>query len=293
MKMKSLKAQFIGAIAMVLVAAIAMGSSTYAWFAMNTEVKAQNMRVTATAEGSLVITKDALPTATTDSNFVKVDADNAEYTALLASTHDHSATDNKANWTTYPEGLYTISNANDVSANTGLELTGKTLTPTRAQNPATGTPYYVDKVVYIASAGSVLTNQNITITIDNVSTAIELKTGDNEAKELPKATSIDFYYKVAGNTIGAPTPSDSTFVGTLNIAQKDPVTNDASTALTQIQIPGINIPKAGTDAITVLMRIYVDGNLKDSATTTYIKTKDAADIRNVGLDVKFVAASAS
>ena len=45
MKMKSLKTQFIGAIAMVLVAAIAMGSSTYAWFAMNNQVTATGMQV--------------------------------------------------------------------------------------------------------------------------------------------------------------------------------------------------------------------------------------------------------
>ena len=50
MKMKSLKAQFIGAIAMVLVAAVAMGSSTYAWFAMSQEVTATGMEVTAKSD---------------------------------------------------------------------------------------------------------------------------------------------------------------------------------------------------------------------------------------------------
>lgn len=59
MKMKSLKTQFIGAIAMVLVAAIAMGSSTYAWFAMNTQVKATGMQVQAKSEGGIVISNES------------------------------------------------------------------------------------------------------------------------------------------------------------------------------------------------------------------------------------------
>ncbi len=55
MNIKSLKTQFIGAIAMVLVAAVAMGSSTYAWFSMNTQVKATGMQVKATAEDGILI----------------------------------------------------------------------------------------------------------------------------------------------------------------------------------------------------------------------------------------------
>ena len=60
MNMKSLKAQFIGAIAMVLVAAIAMGSSTYAWFSMNKEVTAKGMQVKASTSSSLVIAATSL-----------------------------------------------------------------------------------------------------------------------------------------------------------------------------------------------------------------------------------------
>ena len=37
-------------VAMVCVAAVALGSSTYAWFASNNSVKAEKMNVTATAD---------------------------------------------------------------------------------------------------------------------------------------------------------------------------------------------------------------------------------------------------
>ena len=47
---KALKKQMAAAIAMVCVAAVALGSSTYAWFASNNSVKAEKMNVTATAD---------------------------------------------------------------------------------------------------------------------------------------------------------------------------------------------------------------------------------------------------
>lgn len=59
MSTKALKTQLLAAIAMVLVASIALGSSTYAWFASNNKVTATNMQVTATTSESLVITNDA------------------------------------------------------------------------------------------------------------------------------------------------------------------------------------------------------------------------------------------
>lgn len=50
MSVKTLRKQLFAAIAMVLVAAIALGSSTYAWFASNNSVEAKNMNVIASAD---------------------------------------------------------------------------------------------------------------------------------------------------------------------------------------------------------------------------------------------------
>lgn len=52
MNSKAIKRQLLAAIAMVLVAAIALGSSTYAWFASNNKVEANGMKITATTEGA-------------------------------------------------------------------------------------------------------------------------------------------------------------------------------------------------------------------------------------------------
>lgn len=52
MSIKKLRNQLFAAIAMVLVASIALGSSTYAWFASNNKVTAEGMNITAVTEGA-------------------------------------------------------------------------------------------------------------------------------------------------------------------------------------------------------------------------------------------------
>lgn len=57
MSTKALKQQLIAAIAMVLVAAIALGSSTYAWFVNNTRVDAQTATLNASTANALYISQ--------------------------------------------------------------------------------------------------------------------------------------------------------------------------------------------------------------------------------------------
>jgi hypothetical protein len=63
MTVKSLRKQLAAAIAMTLVATVALGSSTYAWFTMNREVSVTNMTVKAKSEGGLLISETAGHTA--------------------------------------------------------------------------------------------------------------------------------------------------------------------------------------------------------------------------------------
>lgn len=60
MNSKKLKTQLLAAVAMTLVAALALGSSTFAWFAANTKVEATGMKVTATTTSNLLIAEDTL-----------------------------------------------------------------------------------------------------------------------------------------------------------------------------------------------------------------------------------------
>lgn len=55
MNSKAIRKQLLAAVAMVLVAAVALGSSTYAWFVASGTVKAEGMKVQAQSEGGLAI----------------------------------------------------------------------------------------------------------------------------------------------------------------------------------------------------------------------------------------------
>ncbi len=257
MNMKSLKTQFIGAIAMVLVAAIAMGSSTYAWFTLNNRVTASNMEVRAKTAGSLIIRNtDALPdesTTSTDWRF-----SDTEHTELLASTHDWTYNDGTTSGAT-TKGLKYVSNPQNINPETGTQLNETaTLNYLNAVN-ATGKDYYKTYSVFIASADEALEHQDITITLDDVL---------NASKEINKAISIDFYGAEV-TTTGDLTPTSGNYLDTLNVAGvKNNGTATANAAYEEFKIEDITVPKAdGTKAYAVTMVVYYDGALVEKAGT--------------------------
>lgn len=267
--MKELRRKLFVSVITLMLVVMALGTSTFAWFSMNKEVNATGMQVTATAEGSLIIKQGAFPAA--NDGIVEVDFDDASATALFASTHD-------SDYTTYATGLKYVTNPEKVNASTGLG--NETLTFANAANTTTPTVknYYKDYTVYIAAAGEAMEHQDLTITITN-------PTG---ITNLNGAISVDFYYAL-NNT---PTIESATYAGALNLVGLDPVTNDASTTKTEITLSDITIPVAnGSAGYVIIMRVYVDGALKDSATTTYIKTINASQIADQELTVTFTASN--
>ncbi|MBR5769809.1 MAG: hypothetical protein IKX98_06855, partial [Clostridia bacterium] len=58
--------RLIHALAMLLVSAILLGTSTFAWFSMNNQVTATGMKVQAVAEGGIEIRYNVLATGTDD-----------------------------------------------------------------------------------------------------------------------------------------------------------------------------------------------------------------------------------
>lgn len=90
MTVKSLRKQLAAAIAMTLVATVALGSSTYAWFAVNTKVTATGMNVRTTVTNNLFIasTTTASTTALAESDFKTSDVDNVAGYLQPVSTID-------------------------------------------------------------------------------------------------------------------------------------------------------------------------------------------------------------
>ena len=63
---KTLKKQLVAAIAMVVVAAIALGSSTYAWFVTNNTVKATTSQISAQSNAAFMKIKYNATAVTSD-----------------------------------------------------------------------------------------------------------------------------------------------------------------------------------------------------------------------------------
>ena len=100
MNSKAIKRQLLAAIAMVLVAAVALGSSTYAWFVSNTQVTAVTTNINAQSNSAyLVIDTETTTTTSTSSATAaeevgegKTYADAALYPAQWANGFDSSGT---------------------------------------------------------------------------------------------------------------------------------------------------------------------------------------------------------
>ena len=91
MNSKAIKRQLLAAIAMVLVAAVALGSSTYAWFVSNNTVKATTSKISAQSNAPfLMIDKTSISTTSgTSVSFADV-ADKALYPAQVVKNTDNS-----------------------------------------------------------------------------------------------------------------------------------------------------------------------------------------------------------
>lgn len=80
---KTLKKQLGAAIAMVLVAAVALGSSTYAWFVSNNSVKATTTNISAQSNSAyLVIDNKTTGKTTTSSTSSTTGTETTDATAL-------------------------------------------------------------------------------------------------------------------------------------------------------------------------------------------------------------------
>lgn len=104
MDTKALKKQMGAAIAMVLVAAVALGSATFAWFVNNTKVKAESVNVTAKSANTLLISHDGTAWGTTAA-FTSTESENF---VPVSSTSQLSFFKDKT-WTTEKTGEYNAS----------------------------------------------------------------------------------------------------------------------------------------------------------------------------------------
>ena len=231
-----------------------LGGSTFAWFSANRLVSATGMQVNVATSTSLVIGKE-LPVGTaTITQFSAAD------TPLTPATHDSTIAVN-GTLSGSATGLLYNTNPQAVSAATGYAAGATALTFDNAiNNTPTGIYYYVDDVVYIASAGAAMENTGL---------VAYLNTGVEVTADTTKAISVDFYVSEDSANLGA-------YKGTLNLSNLTAAANaDGNTYYTsdlQLLPNTGTIPQNGstTDYLKITMRIYYDGDLEKTTGQAYV-----------------------
>ncbi len=141
--MKKFK-KLIPALCMLLISAVLMGTSTYAWFSMNTSVKAEGMQVTAKSNSTYLLitdTKDATGAnpGATNLGVVKTFADTA--TEVYPTAYTTTAITKDTTTLIAANSWYTCNNTEE-SAATGNEVNYKTV-------ELTDTSYFAKYTVYL------------------------------------------------------------------------------------------------------------------------------------------------
>ena len=195
-----LKKQLVAAIAMVLVAAISLGTSTYAWFVNNTKVTADNVKVTAKAANTLLISeqgqnawKTLLPLTDTLNELVPVstigkDGTGADLTFVKDSAWATDAADNMS----YASSFETAT-ANTDYYTTTFDIKGsvagsklyldKETTFTMATKDGTAT-LYDDSVLKTLRLGIVIDGKTYIYQIDGTNLTSSYDTSINKATEV-------------------------------------------------------------------------------------------------------------
>lgn len=153
MNSKAIRKQLLAAVAMVLVAAVALGSSTYAWFVNNTQVTATDVTVTAQTAYSLLIKHYASGTYGTTTALNTGSVNLIPVSTIGGTTQDEikyyksDKWDKDANVITFADATVTNTATGNASDLTSVQYTS-------AGNP--GSPYYVDTVYFKAGQTSKL-----------------------------------------------------------------------------------------------------------------------------------------
>lgn len=138
MNSKAIKRQLLAAVAMVIVAAIALSSSTYAWFVNNTRVDAQTATLNASTANALYISQGAVGDTTGWTTTHAFAAGNA--------TNDHIVPVSTTGKNQDTPMTFVKSNAWEINSGNGNNNEVKTYTPATAN-----TDYFVDSFEIKAS----------------------------------------------------------------------------------------------------------------------------------------------
>lgn len=271
--------KIIPSICMLLVTAVLMGTSTYAWFSMNREVKATGMKVTASTSANLVIT------GTAGANFSDVDSFIVEWKDTTATVlAPVSSKDGKKFFTT----------AAAAEANTGFDVKDGAVF-TKVNDAGTSTAkYYYTKTVYIGVKGVNGLGQLKVKPVINTTTIGG--TGVAEKNDIYKALRIAVFAKDQNSTVFAGDLSSRTNWNP--IVKEGTKGTDAglTEAGTTTAVTGTGVALAGLETLEketwyeISIFVWLDG--QDEACTANNANIANVNIANLTIDFVFTAENA-
>ncbi|MBQ7671142.1 MAG: hypothetical protein IJS45_10560 [Clostridia bacterium] len=258
--------KLIPALAMLLIATMLVSTATFAWFSMNTQVTATNMKVKAVAESGIVISNT---NKTTWSNTAEAQVNAAEIVPTSAATltapawvHAMSTNADEA------QPNQAVANYTDLSLvweTNGVEGIGYTDNDGSSTKNAGDTCYVLLNNFYIKSSGDAISG---TLYINDLSVTSNAAGGafnklDNALRVLIVVNGTDaFTYAPVINQAGGTTTTSYKWKNTTVV---DALYN--TTALDKQCTSVTSIPNTNADAINVKVYMYFEGedaNLKST-----------------------------
>ena len=275
----------IPALGILLLSTAASVTGTVAWFSANSTVYANGMQVKAKAESALVISNALAVGTATEVNFTTAAS------TLVPATHNSTIAVGDSMTFASATGLKYNTNPSAVNPATGLANTGE-------DDPALtfGDVLYDDKgiysadyVVFIAAAGTehaLASGEKLQVKL-SVSEEVygNLDKADG-SYDTWNALSVDFYVSEDQEATGV-------YAGTLNLAKSglsDSTFENVTPVnlLTTGTIPQNNKPASAADFLKITMRVYFDGDLKKtgSSTQAYVYS-DRINVNEISFNATF------
>lgn len=229
METKALKKQMGAAIAMVLVAAIALGAATFAWFVNNTTVKAEGAQVTAKSANTLLISHGDSGQWGTTAKFDPVEAKEM----VPVSTVDAETFYKDTAWKTDTDGAYNAETFG--TAKSGTDFYADTFKVKASQDCG----LYLDGETSITTSGNanVLKSMRLALVIDGKKyfyqvDATPISTSGNSYNTTLKALDADGLKKaINGTDTSAAISADNLSSGSVIALDSAKVDTPASTEL--------------------------------------------------------------
>lgn len=281
--MKTMK-KLIPALAMLLVSAVLLGTSTFAWFSMNSQVTATGMKVKAQAEGGIVISNESKQDWKASANASHV----IDGTTLVATELIPTSTANATNWF-----HATSDDANDArkeqevakyaeytksSADATYKITESDGVGTVTMGSGTKGIYLLNKF-YIQSSADEITLGNDGLYINSVTATSTTSNTAALNKSLRVAIVLNDGTTSVTRIFSPIEGADDTYK-VKNTTSIDPINAGVQDTTTGLKnIPAYN--STGTGAIEAAIYIYFEGEDSNCKSANLASTIDTIDVQVV------------